>query len=74
MSRRSEAHRRIGAETVSKMTCALIVKATREKRSRPRAVRIDSTVTEADVKYPTDAGLASSGVHVLAKEGRKLPG
>ena len=64
--------RRIGAETVSKMTRALIVKATREKRFRPRAVRIDSTVIEADVRYPTDAGLASSGVRVLAREGRKL--
>jgi IS5 family transposase len=64
--------RRIGAETVSEMTRALIVKATREKRFRPRAVRIDSTVIEADVKYPTDAGLASSGVRVLARGGRKL--
>ena len=64
--------RRIAAETVSELTRALIVKATREKRFRPRAVRIDSTVIEADVKYPTDAGLASSGVKVLAREGRKL--
>ena len=64
--------RRIGPETVAEMTRALIVKATREKRFRPRAVRIDSTVIEADVKYPSDAGLASSGVRVLAREGRKL--
>ena len=64
--------RRIGPETVSELTRALIVKATREKRFRPRAVRIDSTVIEADVKYPTDAGLASAGVRVLAREGRKL--
>ena len=64
--------RRIGAETVSELTRALIGKATREKRLRPRAVRVDSTVIEADVKYPTDAGLASSGVRVLAREGRKL--
>jgi transposase, IS5 family len=64
--------RRIGAETVAELTRALIVKATREKRFRPRVVRIDSTVIEADVKYPTDAGLASSGVRVLAREGRKL--
>jgi IS5 family transposase len=64
--------RRIGAETVAEMTRALIVKATREKRFRLWGVRIDSTVIEADVKYPTDAGLASSGVHVLAREGRKL--
>lgn len=64
--------RRIGAETVAEMTRALIINATREKRFRPRAVRIDSTVIEADVKYPTDAGPASSGVRVLAREGRKL--
>ena len=64
--------RRVGAETVSELTRALIVKATREKRFRPRAVRIDSTVIEADIKYPTDAGLASLGVRALAREGRKL--
>src|SRR5450755_3314960 len=64
--------RRIGPETVSEMTRALIVKATRDRRFRPRAVRIDSTVSEADIKYPTDAGLASHGVRALAREGRKL--
>jgi len=64
--------RRIGAETVAELTRALIVKACRERRFRPRAARIDSTVIEADVRYPTDAGLASSGVRVLAREGRKL--
>jgi len=64
--------RRIGPETVSELTRALICKATREKRFRPRAVRIDSTVIEADVRHPTDAGLASHGVRALAREGRKL--
>ena len=64
--------RRIGPETVSELTRAMVVKACREKRFRPRAVRIDSTVIEADVKYPTDAGLACSGVAVLAREGLKL--
>ncbi len=64
--------RRIGPETVSELTRGLIVKATREKRFRPRAVRIDSTVIEADVKYPTDSGVASSGVRVLAREGRRI--
>ena len=64
--------RRIGAETVAEMTRALIVTATREKRFRPRAVRIDSTVIEADIKHPTDAGLAGQGVRALAREGRKL--
>jgi transposase, IS5 family len=66
--------RRVGAETVSELTRALIAKATREKRFRARAVRIDSTVIEADIKYPTDAGVASAGVRALAREGRKLAG
>jgi IS5 family transposase len=64
--------RRIGAETVSALTRALIVKATREKRFGPRAARIDSTVIEADIKHPTDAGLAAHGVRALAREGWKL--
>jgi IS5 family transposase len=64
--------RRIGAETVAELTRALIAKATRERRFRPRAVRIDSTVVEADIKHPTDAGLAGQGVRALAREGRKL--
>ncbi len=64
--------RRLGADTVSEMTRSLISTATREQRFRVRAVRIDSTVIAADVKYPTHAGLASHGVRVLAREGRKL--
>jgi transposase, IS5 family len=64
--------RRIGPDTVNELTRALIVKATREKRFRVRAVRIDSTVIEADVKYPTDSGLAAQGVRALAREGKKL--
>ena len=64
--------RRIGADTVNELTRALIINATREKRFRASAVRIDSTVIEADVKYPTDAGLAAHGVRALAREGKKL--
>ena len=64
--------RRVGAETVNELTRSLIEAAVRQKRFRPRAVRIDSTVIEADVRYPTDADLASHGVTVLAREGKKL--
>jgi transposase, IS5 family len=64
--------RRLGAEVVHEITRELIAKARREKRFRPRAARIDSTVVEADVRYPTDSGLADAGVRALAREGRKL--
>src|SRR5207244_7044502 len=48
--------RRIGAEKVAELTRALIAKATREKRFRPRAVRIDATVVEAGVQHTARAG------------------
>ena len=64
--------RRLGAEVVHEITREVIQKARREKRFRPRAARIDSTVVEADVRWPTDAGLAADGVKALAREGRKL--
>jgi IS5 family transposase len=64
--------RRIGADTINELTRVLIVQATRSKRFRARAVRIDSTVIEADVKYPTDSDLAAHGVRALAREARKL--
>lgn len=64
--------RRLGAETVAELSRAVIAKAQRETRFRARAVRIDSTVVEADVRYPTDAGLAGDGVRVIAREGRRL--
>jgi IS5 family transposase len=66
--------RRIGEQTVNDITRELIEAAVRERRFRARAVRIDSTVIEADIRYPTDAGLASHGVRSLAREGRKLAG
>ena len=64
--------RRLGAEMVNKITRVVIDKARREKRFRPRAARIDSTVVEADVRYPTDSGLALDSARVLAREARKL--
>jgi IS5 family transposase len=64
--------RRLGAEVVHQLTREVIAKARREKRFRPRAARIDSTVVEADIRYPTDSGLASDGIRALAREGRKL--
>jgi len=64
--------RRLGPETVAELSRAVIAKAQRETRFHARAVRIDSTVVEADVRYPTDAGLAGDGVRTLAREGRRL--
>jgi IS5 family transposase len=64
--------RRLGAETVAELSRLVIAKAQRETRFRARAVGIDSTVVEADVRYPTDAGLAGAAVRTLAREGKRL--
>ena len=50
--------RRLGAEVVQEITREVISKAQRESRFRARAARIDSTVVEADIRYPSDAMLA----------------
>jgi transposase, IS5 family len=64
--------RRLGPEVLAELTRVVIGKAQRETRFVARAVRIDSTVVEADIRYPTDAGLAWQGAQALAREGRKL--
>lgn len=64
--------RRLGAETVTGLTRAVIAKAVRERRFRARAARIDSTVVEADVRYPSDAMLCLQGARALARQGRRL--
>src|SRR3954466_15489210 len=46
--------RRLGPAVVDDITRALIGKAQREKRFVARAMRCDSTVVEADVRWPSD--------------------
>ncbi|MGO8905947.1 MAG: transposase [Solirubrobacteraceae bacterium] len=64
--------RRLGSEVVEEITRVVIAKAKHETRFRARAARIDSTVIEADIRYPSDAMLALQGARALAREGRKL--
>jgi IS5 family transposase len=64
--------RRLGGAVIDELTRLVIEKAARETRFRARAVRIDSTVVEADVRYPTDSGLTSDGARVLARESRRV--
>jgi IS5 family transposase len=64
--------RRLGAEVVQEITRLVISKAQRESRFRARAARIDSTVVEADIRYPSDAMLALQGARALAREANKL--
>jgi hypothetical protein len=64
--------RRLGPQVVDKIIRAVIGAALRERRFRPRALRSDSTVAEAEGRYPTDAGLAADAVRVLARAARRV--
>jgi IS5 family transposase len=64
--------RRLGPDVVAELTRLVIAKAQRERRFRARAMRCDSTVVEADVRYPSDAALALDATRALAREGRRL--
>jgi hypothetical protein len=59
---------------VAELTRAMIVNATREKRFVPWAVRIDSAVIQADVKHPTDAGLASVDLGLSSSQAKVAAG
>jgi len=64
--------RRLGAGVLAEITRLVIEKAQRETRFTARAARIDSTVVEADIRYPSDAMLALQGARALARAGKKL--
>src|SRR3954469_956798 len=70
--------RRLGAEVIEDICSQLIAEATSPRVGRRRflvrAARIDSTVVEADIRYPTDLALAEDAARVLAREANRARG
>src|SRR3954471_16124930 len=70
--------RRLGAEVIEEICEWVIAEATSSRagaqRFVVRAARIDSTIVEADVRYPTDLGLAQDAARALAREALKARG
>jgi IS5 family transposase len=66
--------RRLGHEVIDEITRLVIGREVREKRFVARAMRVDSTVVEADVRFPNDAALAADATRVLAREAKKAIG
>jgi transposase, IS5 family len=64
--------RRLGASLVDDLIRTLITRAHRERRFRPRAMRVDSTVVESDIRFPTDAGLCADAARRLAGAARRV--
>lgn len=51
---------------------ALVKKLTAQKILRGRKVRVDTTVVEADIHYPTDVDLLADGVRVVTRTVKQL--
>jgi IS5 family transposase len=58
---------RCGASTVEALNETLIAKAVEQRLVKTNRVRADTTVVEADVKYPTDSGLLTKAVGKAAR-------
>ncbi len=61
-----------GDDTLRDLNDALVLKLKEQKVIRGKKLRIDTTVTEANIHYPTDAGLLADGVKVITRTVGKL--
>jgi IS5 family transposase len=64
--------RRGGPEVTGQLNTALLAKLAGDKLLRARKLRIDTTVVEADIDYPTDADLLEQAVRALGGLVRRL--
>ena len=62
--------RRLGASVVREITRLVIEKGRRETRFTARAARIDSTVVEADIRYPSDGTMGTTWARIRRKSAR----
>jgi IS5 family transposase len=56
---------RAGPEVIAQLNGALLAKLAQDKLLGGRKLRVDTTVVEADIDYPTDAGLLADAVGKL---------
>jgi IS5 family transposase len=57
----------IGPETLQQIHDRVVELATQRKVTRGRKLRVDSTVVETNIHYPTDSALVGDGVRVLSR-------
>jgi transposase, IS5 family len=66
--------RRAGREVIGQLNQALVAKLAADKLLRARKLRVDTTVVEADIDYPTDADLLEQAVRKVGGLVRRLKG
>jgi len=63
-----------GEETVKALNEALVLKLKESKVVRGKKLRVDTTVVESDIHYPTDTGLLNDGIRVITRTVTRLKG
>jgi transposase, IS5 family len=66
--------RRAGPEVIEELNAALVAKLAQDRLLRGRKLRVDTTVVEADIDYPTDADLLEGAVRKLGGLVRRVKG
>ena len=56
-----------GEDTVKTLNEALVLKLKESKVVRGKKLRIDTTVVESDIHYPTDTGLLNDGIRLVTR-------
>jgi IS5 family transposase len=64
----------IPEETLSRIHKIIVDIAKKRKITRGRKLRVDTTVVETNMRYPTDSGLLSDSVRVLSRLSKKVKG
>jgi IS5 family transposase len=66
--------RRAGPEVIGQLNTALVDKLAADRVLRGRKLRVDTTVVEADIDYPTDADLLEQAVRKVGGLVRRIKG
>jgi transposase, IS5 family len=66
--------RRAGPDVIEQLNAALVAKLTADRLLRAHKLRVDTTVVEADIDYPTDADLLEHTVRKLGGLVRRIKG
>jgi hypothetical protein len=64
--------RRAGPEVIAQLNAALLDKLAQDKLLRGRKLRVDTTVVEASIDYPTDADLLEQAVRKVGGLVRRI--
>src|ERR1700751_4433139 len=64
----------IGAETIAELHDRIVALAQERGVIQGRKMRVDTTVVETNIHYPTDSGLLNDGARVLTRTMKKIAG